>query len=431
MSARPPSFDAYVDELRELAVRAGRAGLEAAERARTWAELDGNASRVFRRRVALDIRRDEGTFFTGHTLAARLVAPQAGAIREGASVCDPACGLGDLLLAAARHLPIVGTLAETLELWGRQLRGHDLRADLVSTTKVRLYLLAMARGAEAGVAPHPDEAFPLITVGDFFEVDHALEARVLLLNPPYGRVQAPDSVDWARGSVSEAAIFAEHALEKLGDDSRFCAILPDVLRSGSRYQAWRERVESLARPTSITPMGQFHPTTDVDVFLLRARRNPRARGASWWPPPPEAATRVQDLFDVSVGAVVPHRHADEGSEIAYVYARLLPATGVYTVGTVRRGFDGTTVRPPFVAIRRTCRPVKQGSRVLASIVAGKEPVAVENHLLVARPHSGTLSDCRRLVTLLSSQETSDWLDQRIRCRHLTVGAVQQLPWPDA
>src|SRR3954447_17953855 len=98
MSARPPSFDAYVDELRELAVRAGQAGLEAAERARTWVELDGNASRVFRRRVALDIRRDEGTFFTGHTLAARLVAPQAGAIREGASVCDPACGLGDLLL---------------------------------------------------------------------------------------------------------------------------------------------------------------------------------------------------------------------------------------------------------------------------------------------------------------------------------------------
>src|SRR5947199_205816 len=140
MCARLPSFDAYVDELRELAVRAGQAGFEAAERARTWAELDGNASRVFRRRGALDIRREEGTF---------------------------------------------------------------------------------------------------ITVGDFFKVDHALAARVLLLNPPYGRVQAPDSVDWASGSVSEAGIFAEHALAKLGDNSRFCAILPDVLRSGSRYHAWR------------------------------------------------------------------------------------------------------------------------------------------------------------------------------------------------
>ena len=426
-----PGYDAYVDELRALAVRAARTGLTRAEHSRAWAELDGNASRVFRRRLALDIRRDAGTFFTGHALAHRVVAPHASAIRDGATVSDPACGLGDLLLAAARYLPIRATLAETLDTWGEQLWGLDLRDELVTTTKIRLYLLALASGAEPGPSPDPEDAFPRVTRGDFLEADEALGAQVLLLNPPYGRVQAPGTVDWATGSVSQAAIFAERALERLASHARLSAILPDVLRSGTRYEAWRERIESLVRPTSITPVGQFDATADVDVFILRARQDQGSRPARWWQAGPVSQARVERFFDVSVGSVVPHRHPDIGPRFTYIYSRLLPTTGVYRAGDIRRGFSGRTVSGPFVAIRRTCRPVKQGPRVLATVVVGDEPIAVENHLLIARPLSGKLKDCHKLVEVLRSQTTSVWLDQRIRCRHLTVGAVQGLPWAES
>jgi hypothetical protein len=425
-----PSFAAYVDELRQFAVGAARDGLARRDRSRVWAELDGNAGAVFRRQVALGTRRDAGTFFTGHRLARRLVAAHASDIRNGASVSDPACGLGDLLLAAAGYLPIRATLAETLAAWGEQLRGRDVHDELVTTAKIRLYLLALARGASPGPAPEPGDAFPLLTREDFLQGEETDEAQVVLLNPPYGRVQAPATVEWATGSVSAAAIFTERALERLAPDARLSAILPDVLRSGTRYEAWRARIESIVRPESIRLVGQFDAATDVDVFLLRARRDQTGRRASWWQPPALSQAHVKDFFDVSVGSVVPHRHPDVGPSVAYVHSRLLPSTGVHRTGDARRGFSGRTVSAPFVAIRRTSRPARHGPRLVTTIVVGDEPIAVENHLLVARPLDGTLTACSKLVAILRSDVTSDWLDQRIRCRHLTVGAVQALPWSE-
>jgi hypothetical protein len=65
---------------------------------------------------------------------------------------------------------------------------------------------------------------------------------------------------------------------------------------------------------------------------------------------------------------------------------------------------------------------------LACIITGKTAVAVENHLLVLTPVGGSLAACRDVLARLKDDRTDRWLDERIRCRHLTVGAIQELPW---
>jgi hypothetical protein len=56
-------------------------------------------------------------------------------------------------------------------------------------------------------------------------------------------------------------------------------------------------------------------------------------------------------------------------------------------------------------------------------------VAVDNHLLVLEPKAER--GIEELVQVLRRPETTEWLNQRIRCRHLTVDAVNQIPWHDS
>src|ERR1041385_7544759 len=81
------------------------------------AALDGMPARVLRSTVSTQVRRISGTFFSGRELATRLVEPYRQIIREGTVVADPACGAGDLLLAAAHHLPHSAQFGTTATTW--------------------------------------------------------------------------------------------------------------------------------------------------------------------------------------------------------------------------------------------------------------------------------------------------------------------------
>jgi hypothetical protein len=48
-------------------------------------------------------------------------------------------------------------------------------------------------------------------------------------------------------------------------------------------------------------------------------------------------------------------------------------------------------------------------------------------LIVLRPHDHTLRGCRSVVGILESEPASLFLDERLRCRHLTVDAVREIP----
>jgi len=62
------------------------------------------------------------------------------------------------------------------------------------------------------------------------------------------------------------------------------------------------------------------------------------------------------------------------------------------------------------------------------VVCDIRPVAVDNHLIVVSPHDGSRATCDSLLPVLRHPDTSEWLNDRIRCRHLTTGSVGGIPW---
>ena len=156
--------------------------------------LDGQPSNVLREVVPLPQLRAAGAFFTNPGLAGRLVNPIVPDIERDITVVDPACGVGDLLLACARNLPISEDLEDTLDLWGARLKGSDVYPQFVRATKVRLLLLAITRGTRLGTpVPTIDRMFPQIRLRDSLGAQGTIpSANCIVLNPPYTKVLAPE-----------------------------------------------------------------------------------------------------------------------------------------------------------------------------------------------------------------------------------------------
>jgi hypothetical protein len=61
------------------------------------------------------------------------------------------------------------------------------------------------------------------------------------------------------------------------------------------------------------------------------------------------------------------------------------------------------------------------------MIFGSEGVLIENHLLVLLPADKSEETCRKIMRILAAPSTTNWLNSHIRCRHLTVAAVAQIP----
>lgn len=322
---------------------------------------------------------------------------------------------------------------ETTAHWGRCLSGRDRQPEFTAAARFRLSLAALARGVwPREVEPSCDaEAFAQVSTGCGLSGGEAIaQATHVIVNPPFNAVPAPRGCEWTSGSVCAAALFLDQCLQNARAGTRIVAILPDVLRSGNRYRLWRSRVMARATVGGTDLIGQFDQWADVDVFLLdlTVTRTQENRPDCWGYPCLDTGEgeTVGSFFHVSVGPVVPFRHPERGPSRPYLHARGVPAWEVFGEVRERRRFEGTVHAPPFVVVRRTSR-VGDKHRAVATVIAGGEPVAVENHLLVLRPKDGRLASCRRLLRSLRSGATDEWLNRRIRCRHLTVAAVRQIP----
>jgi hypothetical protein len=428
------AIEPYVRSLESLALRVASSDSPTAEdEAHIAATLNGQPGQRLRELVTLAVRRSAGAFFTEPSVADRSLGSHALTLSDRSIVYDPACGMADLLIACARRLPVYHDLATTVIHWGEQLRGSDVHLEFIQAAKARLVLLAIARGVPTGGRPLPplDQTFPYLVVANALDTLATFSASHIVLNPPYGKIPAPAGCTWGSGKICQGALFLERCLAGAIAGTRIVAILPDVLRTGSLYSRWRAAVEARAKIESVDVIGAFDAWVDVDVFVIRmvVGEPELAEPFAWW----KVGLRLQDdrvgdRFDVHVGPVVPHRHRHVGRWQPYVYARLLPAWDTFDVrvGEHRR-FRGRTFAPPFVAVRRTSAPGDR-SRALATVVVGQQPVAVENHLLILTPRDGSLESCRQLVAVLQDDRTNRWLDERIRCRHLTVGVLRDLPW---
>ena len=101
MNTQMKRYSNYVERLERL-LEAGPGPSSQDWSARCAAALDGEPSRELRKAISLERRRGAGAFFTGSVLARKaVVRPRRGKECRG-KIFDPACGAGDLLLAAAR-----------------------------------------------------------------------------------------------------------------------------------------------------------------------------------------------------------------------------------------------------------------------------------------------------------------------------------------
>ena len=424
-----PEFRRYVDELLDLAQGRNTPGFLEWRR-RLAACLDGEPRAVLRRFEESGTLRQQGAYFTPSGIATTVANMIAVKSDSSQTYLDPTCGAGDLLLAIAKTLPVRETLQATISTWSERLAGFDVSPEFVRAARARLVLLAAKRSGirprEAGVEFR--YAFPKIVEADFLTNSTAASrADVVVMNPPFGYAAAPDGCTWARGRVNTAATFVERAIRTSREGARIAAILPDVLRAGTRYKRWREEITALGSIRRERPLGVFDRWADVDVYVLDFRVRRAQDAAQVALPKPTRRAGVGSRFAVHVGPVVPHRHAETGPRAPYLHARSLPPWRECADITESRRFSGRLFQPPFVAVRRTSGPDDK-KRAVASLVLSDEPVAVENHLLVLLPGDGTTSACRQLVARLQSARTDDWINRRLRCRHLTTAVLADMPW---
>ena len=87
-----------------------------------------------RKITSIDDLRLTGTFFTGSNLAKAAIEPIATDLRSGARVLDPACGVGDLLLACCHYFESSESLQDNLQAWTPRLMGIDICRDFARYT---------------------------------------------------------------------------------------------------------------------------------------------------------------------------------------------------------------------------------------------------------------------------------------------------------
>lgn len=420
----------YVESIEQL-TNGSRSSDSAAEwRLKVNRCLDGEPGTVLRREVGIHKLRQQGAFFTNSSLATKLANKLSIDTLSEQVFFDPACGAGDLLLAVAKRLPIAGTFVKTLKLWNETLSGCDISPEFVRLTKARLLLLAAKRCRAQLYDGNVDllTTFAKIEVKNFLLQSNLVQkANTVTMNPPFGYTRAPSECVWAQGRVSAAALFIEKTIQQIRNGTRVLAVLPDVLRSGSRYQNWRNTVEDSGFVMGQRSIGLFDQWTDVDVYLfdfIKADIDQKKSSSAFVT---KKTGGVGTRFAIRVGTVVPHRHIEEGKEVPYIHARSLPVWGELRRIDEKRRYTGRLFDPPFVAVRRTSRP-GSGNRASATLVLGNDGVAVENHLIVMIPRDGTVDTCRALMSRLKSSKTDDWINCRMRCRHLTIPVMSEMPW---
>lgn len=425
----------YVQELSQLTADFGN-GCDPLIVERVGDALNGEPAARLKQLVGNAEIRAAGAFFTGPSLSKLLVSQIAPTIDSKARILDPACGSGDLLLACAEYLPQEPTASRTMRRWSTQLSGRDLHPEFIQVAKLRIGLAA-AQAFNTARVDATKHLAKLRSGCGLAEIAAYQSATHILLNPPFVALPAPKSCSWRQGQINAAALFLEKAVECARPGTYIAAILPDVIRSGSGYAALREMVQHYCRVSHIQVYGRFSRSADVDVFTLCAqkRRSVELRGpqVAWFATDLVStphSLRFGDLFRVSVGTVVDYRDPHRGPWRRFLTSKSTPGWETLRDIAGRRRSRRPVLKPPFVLVKRTSSP-SDAFRATASIVVGDNPVAIENHLLVLQPNDKKLKTCRKAMTALGDPRTSSWLNDRIRCRHLTVGALSEIPWwPD-
>ncbi|MBN9298239.1 MAG: N-6 DNA methylase [Filimonas sp.] len=414
-------YKPFVKDLQALVAGfQGRNDLQWKEKA--ISSINGLASHELRSRVPLEERRSSGAFFTDTLLGSEILNSYKLTFGNRVVFYDPACGAGNLLISAKSHYE--------KQLSQKRVRlevsGTDIHSEFIDASKLRLSIFDLLH---QNPAKDYSEQF-IVTNGLqpnlFYE-----SATHIFTNPPFNQIEASRSIKWATGKVSAAALFIDAIINNTNPGTEIIAILPDVLRSGSRYQKWRAHVSKYCEIDNIKLLGQFDSFTDVDVFSVMLKKKNLATEESNhdWNTSVVNPSKVSDFFDVSVGTVVDNRDPHEGIKRPYLISRGLKGWTELRHTDLKRKHKGKMIKSPFVVVKRTSRH-GDNHRAIATLVVMPEPVYVDNHLIVLKPLKGGIKACKKLLKSLKSQSTDKWIDDQIRCRHLTVKVVAEIPFFD-
>ncbi|HIB8922000.1 TPA: N-6 DNA methylase, partial [Morganella morganii] len=202
---------------------------------------------ILRSILPLKEMREAGCFFTGENLSFKTIDSFFESISSQSIILDPTCGAGNLLIACSRKLKVKNTLSETLESWGHILRGYDLYSELVTTAKLRIIIEALNRGTVSDCSIDDAlELLPFIQTKDAMTATYEDVEKIthIIMNPPFNSWPSPTIGYWKKGKVNSAGVIFDHYIRILPINCNISAILPDVLRSGSRYHSFRDFISS-------------------------------------------------------------------------------------------------------------------------------------------------------------------------------------------
>lgn len=416
----------FVDQLEKSLVLSSLNSTEIEE----LVNLD-SADKILRKYLPISNMREKGSFFTGQKIADNLFVNSTRLISNQSIILDPACGTGNLLIEVSRKLSVQKTLSSTLIAWNKQLIGWDIEHYFIRLAKIRLIVEAVRRGVildcdlKIGL-----EILSNIQEKDALQVEnHELSGIThLLMNPPFTSSVSPKRDFWSNGKVNTAGIFIDLYIRKIPLHCELLAILPDVIRSGSRYKKLRDFISLHLSNGMCSVYGRFNSKTDTDVFILSGIKSETEINTSVsWSSIPDAEITLADFFDVTIGSLVAYRDPEEGPLFPYFHSKNCPVGATITATDEYRAYSGRTYTPPFIVIKRTSSPSDK-NRAAATLINLNELVAVENHLIVIRPKSTKIEDCQSLLKLLSTAEVNYFLNDRARMRHLTIETIKKIPF---
>lgn len=392
--------------------------------------VNGLAGEELRRLISIETRRQYGAFFTESLLATQVLHFLKPSFNNYSIIYDPTCGAGNLLISVADYF---GKLKIYLDQES-QLLGTDIHKEFVEVSKLRLLINSLLKQDNSAVPEFKLESNKKYSIlqADGLQKNAFYErATHLFVNPPFNQVITEEELIWSKGKVSAAALFIDKVIQHTNPGVSICAILPDVLRSGTRYEKWRAMVQKECKIEKVKLLGQFDKYADVDVYAIKLLKRKKSVTIISKVKIQEIQNLPQlqtlkDLFNICVGPVVDNRDAKEGSLRPYIVSRGLKGWSIQKQVTLNRQHKGKIFCGPFVVIKRTSR-MGDSQRAVATIINVPSPVFVDNHLIVLKPKSGTLKDCHKVLSVLKNKQTDDWINDKIRCRHLTVKIVSNIP----
>ena len=389
--------------------------------------VDGKASEELRSLIPIETRRQYGAFFTHSTLAKRVFSKLKPAIDEASVVYDPTCGAGNLLIAFSDYIRKNKIKSANTTY----LLGTDLHQSFIDAAELRIQMNFLLKEQTKTVVQNGQD-FKLCKADGLSDNQYYKTATHIIVNPPFNQIIASEKVEWAQGKISAAALFLDKIIQYTSPGTSIIAILPDVLRSGSRYVKWRKMIQENCTIVKKVLFEQFDKYTDVDVYAVHLVKKTSAISETK-KSLQEASTitakknqTLKYLFEICVGPVIDNRDKKDGIEKPYLVSKGLIGWSTVTAILKSRQYLGKSFQTPFVVIKRISR-MSDNDRAVAVIIDTPESVYVDNHLIILIPKSGRIRECRKAINLLRDQRTNDWLNKQIRCRHLTVSIVANIP----